>query len=236
MANQGKHAEQDKYCVYKHTSPSGKVYIGITGRKPEERWQDGNGYKKNPIFYNAITKYGWDNFTHEILMSKLSREQAIDMERFYIYFYNSNNRENGYNGTFGGDGTAGFKHTEDAKKRIGIASHNRKRSIETREKISKAHLGMKGTKWNEKQYELHRKIAKEQWENPEYRAMMLEKLKKANINRVSKNRLKVKCIETQEIFGSVTEAATFYKIQACHISACCKGTRATCGKKHWEYV
>ena len=27
-----------KFCVYKHTTPSGKVYIGITSRKPKERW------------------------------------------------------------------------------------------------------------------------------------------------------------------------------------------------------
>lgn len=30
------------YTVYKHTTPSGKVYIGITGQKPERRWQNGN--------------------------------------------------------------------------------------------------------------------------------------------------------------------------------------------------
>ena len=30
------------YTVYKHTSPSGKVYIGITCRKPEYRWNHGN--------------------------------------------------------------------------------------------------------------------------------------------------------------------------------------------------
>lgn len=26
------------YSVYKHTSPSGKVYIGITKQKPVKRW------------------------------------------------------------------------------------------------------------------------------------------------------------------------------------------------------
>lgn len=34
------------YTVYKHTSPSGKVYIGITCRKPEYRWNHGKGYKE----------------------------------------------------------------------------------------------------------------------------------------------------------------------------------------------
>ena len=35
-----------KYTVYKHTSPSGKVYIGITCRKPKYRWNNGKGYKE----------------------------------------------------------------------------------------------------------------------------------------------------------------------------------------------
>lgn len=32
------------WIVYKHTSPVGKVYIGITHQKPEKRWQ--KGYRK----------------------------------------------------------------------------------------------------------------------------------------------------------------------------------------------
>lgn len=38
------------YTVYKHTTPSGKVYVGITKQKPEQRWDNGNGYKKNEHF------------------------------------------------------------------------------------------------------------------------------------------------------------------------------------------
>ena len=37
-------------CVYKHTSPSNKVYIGMTTVQPEERWNNGWGYKKTTIF------------------------------------------------------------------------------------------------------------------------------------------------------------------------------------------
>lgn len=44
-------------CVYKHTSPSNKVYIGMTTVQPEERWNNGWGYKKQP-FFNAILKCG----------------------------------------------------------------------------------------------------------------------------------------------------------------------------------
>lgn len=37
------------YTVYKHTTPSGKVYIGITKQKPWQRWNNGNGYKNNEL-------------------------------------------------------------------------------------------------------------------------------------------------------------------------------------------
>ena len=63
-----------KYCVYKHTSPSNKVYIGIT-INPKRRWNKSH-YKYNEHFNNAINKYGWDNFNHEILFSNLTIEDA----------------------------------------------------------------------------------------------------------------------------------------------------------------
>ena len=48
-----------EYCVYKHTSPNGMVYIGITRQNPIKRWMNGKGYSYNTYFYNAILKYGW---------------------------------------------------------------------------------------------------------------------------------------------------------------------------------
>ena len=65
-----------KFCVYKHTTPSGKIYIGITSQKPSERWQEGKGYGSNNHFTNAILKYGWSNITHEVLFEGLSKEEA----------------------------------------------------------------------------------------------------------------------------------------------------------------
>lgn len=60
------------YKVYMHTLPNGKKYVGITKRNVNERWKNGNGYKNNCRFYNAIRKYGWDNITHEILFDNLT--------------------------------------------------------------------------------------------------------------------------------------------------------------------
>lgn len=96
----------NNYCVYKHTTPNRKIYVGITGQKPEDRWKKGFGYKNNSHFFRAIQKYGWDNIKHEILLDGLTHNQAKSFEQMYIALYQSNNREFGYNKTSGGEENA----------------------------------------------------------------------------------------------------------------------------------
>lgn len=101
------------YCVYKHTSPNGKCYIGITSNNPLIRWSNGNGYSGQPYFFRAILKYGWDNFKHEILFSDLTKEEACQKEIELIKFHKSNNPNYGYNISTGGEGS------NSGSKRIG---------------------------------------------------------------------------------------------------------------------
>lgn len=89
------------YSVYIHTSPSHKYYVGITKLKPSQRWgKNGCGYKMQG-FYNAIQKYGWNNFNHEIVAEHLTEAEACDMEIALIKALNSDG-ENGYNNHCGG--------------------------------------------------------------------------------------------------------------------------------------
>ena len=86
------------YIVYKHTSPNNKVYIGISKHDPKYRWlNNGRGYKTQTTLFNAIIKYGWINFKHEILYKDLSEEQALDKEEELIQQYKSYDRRYGYN-------------------------------------------------------------------------------------------------------------------------------------------
>ena len=81
---------ENNYIVYAHINKSnGKVYIGQTVNI-KERWRgNGKNYISSPKFYNAILKYGWDNFEHKILHSNLSKTIADSMEQKYIELYNS---------------------------------------------------------------------------------------------------------------------------------------------------
>lgn len=88
------------YKIYKHTTPSNKVYIGLTRLQVQKRWCNGKHY--NRYFTKAIEKYGWNNIKHEIIENKLSYEEACQKERYYIKKYESQNRQKGYNIMNGG--------------------------------------------------------------------------------------------------------------------------------------
>lgn len=90
------------YKLYKHTSPSGKVYYGITSQEPLERWQNGRGYIDNKYFWRAIQKYGWNAFAHEIIADNLTKEEAAILEIEYIALSNATDHRYGYNKSPGG--------------------------------------------------------------------------------------------------------------------------------------
>lgn len=95
--------EEKRYCVYLHTSPSGKHYVGITSQNPKDRWDYGYGYKQNKHFWFAIQKYGWNNIKHDVLLTELSKKEAKQNEILLIKKYKSDNGKYGYNNTKGGD-------------------------------------------------------------------------------------------------------------------------------------
>lgn len=135
------------YCVYKHTlskSFSGKdndmVYIGITCKKNvKQRWLNGRGYDSNIHFSRAIQKYGWDNFSHEVLFTGLSKEEAERKEIELISYYDSTNPLKGYNRDLGGNSVG--KHSESTKQIISQKNKGRVRSEEFRQRLSEAHSG-----------------------------------------------------------------------------------------------
>lgn len=188
------------YCVYKHTSPSGKVYIGITKTKPEKRWgKDGSGYKTQQYFWRAIQKYGWNNFKHEILYVGLTQEEAEKIEINLIAYYKSNQREYGYNIESGGNSTG--KMSDETRKKLseamkGRESPNKGKTFgkEFREKISKAKKGIltgprseetkrkisegnKGKIMSEESRNKLSDIQKNKWQDEEYRQNQIEKHK-----------------------------------------------------------
>lgn len=130
------------YCVYKHTAPNGKVYIGITKQNPMRRWRNGNGYRNsNPHFWRAIRLYGWDNMQHEIIYKELSKEEAEKKEIELINQSHSNQSIYGYNITNGGDGALGRKCSDVTKNKISNANKGHKMPQEIKNKLSMLNSG-----------------------------------------------------------------------------------------------
>lgn len=94
--------KEKTYSVYRHISPIGKSYIGITKQNPERRFQVGKGYKTQKAFYRAIQKYGWESFKHEILETGLTEKEAYEKEAYYISEVYNSFAPNGYNIREGG--------------------------------------------------------------------------------------------------------------------------------------
>ena len=145
------------WTVYRHITPSGKSYIGITSQKPEDRWLNGRGYRKDTPFGKAIEKYKWENIHHNIVSTDLTEKEAKWLENYLICYYRTfvgfKDDCKGYNCTLGGEGSTGFEHTEESKLKIS-ETHKGKTpwikgkhmSEESKLKISETHKGK--TPWN----------------------------------------------------------------------------------------
>jgi group I intron endonuclease len=159
-----------EYCIYKHTSPSGKSYIGQT-KNYEYRSKQHIKTKKCPLFRNAIDKYGWDNFTHEILKSELTIEEANLWEENLIKEHNTLS-PNGYNLVNGG---LNRKPSEKTLDNMSKASKGRFPSDETREKLSLAQKNRKPI--SEETRAKMREAQKKNMSSPELRLLLSEKAK-----------------------------------------------------------
>ena len=75
---------------------TGKRYVGKSAN-PKYRWNNGRGYKTCPLINEAIQRYGWDNFTHEVLLTGLTKDEAKEREDFYIALFRTTDPRYGYN-------------------------------------------------------------------------------------------------------------------------------------------
>lgn len=230
------------YKVYKHTSPSGKVYIGITCQEVNKRWKNGLGYETQPAFHRAIQKYGWDNIKHEVLAEGLSKEQAQQMEIDLIAQYHSNEREYGYNLTNGGDGLNGWEVTEEfRKKRSELAKGNQWRkgktfSEETRRKMSESKKGQVGYWIGKKRSEETRRKISETKKGVKYSENHVENVRKGIRKAIGKSVLQyTKDGEFVREWECMIDASKELNIAYGGINACCNGKRLSAGGYIWKY-
>lgn len=251
------------YVVYRHTSPSGKVYIGMTKQSAEKRWQYGLGYRKQVKFYRAIQKYGWENITHEVVSSGLSFEEAEQRERELIEQYRSCDNRFGYNVERGGNAQKGMSEetreklraanlTEESLARVREINRLRWSDPEEHARMSERIRGennpMYGKKIPEKQRQamidgLRRseKIFDHSGEKNSFYGKRHTEEAKAKISETrigAKNwrAKKVLCVETNVVYPCVKDAYRETGIHFSSISKVCTGKNVTAGGYHWKYI
>lgn len=130
------------YLVYKHTSPSGKSYIGLTNNYEDRCYRHQLKSSKCRAFYLAIQKYGWNNFTHEILYNELTLDEANFREQQAINEYGTI-APYGYNLLDGGQSRSPSAET---RQKISAALTGRKRKPDTPDMILHKSQRMLGRK------------------------------------------------------------------------------------------
>jgi group I intron endonuclease len=234
--------DESIYCVYKHTAPNGKIYIGITSQKPKNRFKGGKGYYHNEHFKHAILSYGWENIKHEILANGLNREEAIIEEKRLIAFYNSTNFKRGYNLMTGGDGIG--THTKSTLKKLREINLGKKWTEEQKEKQRQRLLGH--TLSEESRNRLHdmrvgpnnpfygRKHSEDSKRRIKEHAADFNGEKSVNAKAVIQLSLDGSVIAQ---FGAISTAAKENGIpNPYNITACCRGKLKTAYGYIWRYA
>lgn len=239
------------FYVYVHRrATDGKVFYigkGCGGRafKPRNR---------NPHWHCVAKKHG---FQAEIVRGGLSEADALKLEVELISSFGLGNL---CNFTIGGSGTAGFRHSAEAKAAIGAGHRGKTRSPEARARMSAAQTGrhvsdevraairakLKGRpldaetcrKMSAARTGLHhtegaRKKMRQGW-TEQRRAAMGEAGRRAHSKPVE-------CVETGVMFASLRDAAAWAQGEPgkgghAKISECCRGKRKSAYGHHWRYA
>lgn len=200
-----------KWTVYIHTNKiNGKVYIGQTCQDCKQRWKNGYGYKPkkgSSHFYNAIIKYGWNNFEHDIIATNLTQEEADNLEITLIEKFDTMNPSKGYNADSGGK--------------------NKQPSEATRQKMRESHLGkpvFANTPEN-----LAKRVEKTKGKKrPEVTGANSGRALKVAQYDLSGNFIR--------IWDYIKQASTELHIDSSSITKCCKGKLNKVGGFIWRYA
>jgi group I intron endonuclease len=237
------------YTIYKATNLiNNKCYIGFDSRFPRRIYFHKYNYPNTDFkFYRAIRKYGWDNFEWEIIYQSNDKDYTKNiMENYFIEEYDS--YLNGYNSTFGGEGTFGYIRSQEEKDFISgmISKRNKGRlwfnnGIENKfchsppdESWKKGRINQKpttkGNKWyNNGKEQLLTKTPPEGWfegmlPKPPVTEETRKKMSKNNKGRIPWNagksaaQLYKKIMTPEGEFESHTIAAKHYNVPIARIS------------------
>ena len=210
-----------RYSVYIATSPIGKQYVGKTNnfqvrvRNHNSEARQGKGF----VLHAAIRKYGCLEFK-EVFVA-FDEAAAFSLEKQLIKELNTK-IPHGYNLTDGGEGIS--NPGPETRAKIAKAHKHKKLSEKTKLLLKKANLGKKHSATTCAKMSVSRKGKK----NP-----MFGKPKPANAGVAPK---RIRCIDTGDIFESISAVARDLGVRPGSLSDCLNGRQQTCCGYRWEFA
>ena len=188
----------------------------------------------NSYLQNSWNKYGKDNFKFYIIET-CDQELLNEKEIYYIEYYNTLDRNYGYNLKTGGQNCSTYC-TDEIKSKMSDAIKRSYENGDLKQRRSEA--------------------TKQYWKNPDNKSRILNEnnpmfgkhhtdeskkkmseVKKSKHNiPYNKNLTKVFCEELNSEFENATQAAKELQIDSSSILKTCRGERHTCGGYHWHFV
>lgn len=201
-----------------------KIYVGQSVNPIQRFYNHIHDSRANSLIYNAIKKYGKENFSFEIILCCFDIETIDKLEQTYISLYNSNNRNFGYNIESGGSLTK--NKTIETRQKISAAKKGVKR---TPEQIIKMSQYLTGIPKSKDHIEKVKKANTGKKRSSEY-CEWLKKDRQQNMGR----RIKLTNINTNEeiLFLAIREAARFIKSSHQNIRSALKNSYTI--NKQWK--
>lgn len=212
------------------------MYVGQTCQSTLSARSQKNGkdYENCTYFYNAIQKYGWNNFEAEIIASNLTHDEADKFEMTLIRELNTMDKNIGYNIAPGGRTNAGGMNLIDmTDKRYGkLKVIERAENDQTKEVywVCKCDCGNKIVCTGD----LLRKGFKTSCGCENNHPKNFDKIifNKNATGGSNGNAKPVICLNTKEFFECIKDAAKKYGISYHSIGDCCNKRTKSSGKDH----
>lgn len=203
------------YCIINNLN--GQIYVGQTKNFIKRQSHYIRNHHKNQIkLYNATQKYGWKNFSFEIIEDNISKENLNNREKYWIKHLCA--VEFGYNLTYGGQKS---EYSYESRMKISERmsgknnpNYGKKKSITTRQRMSQSQIGSKNHQFGKVG------IISHLFGIPKT-ADIKSKIKESKRHLMQS----VKCIQTRIIFESTRECARQMNLHQSSISQYLKGKR-----------
>ena len=128
---------------------NGKKYVGQTIKTVKARFKE--HARSKFLLGKAIRKYSKENFRYGVIKSCASKEELDYWEKHFIAVLRCKSPI-GYNCTDGGDGTLGWKHTQETRAQMSAANLGEKNPYfghhHTEEELAKISAAARGNQYN----------------------------------------------------------------------------------------